>query len=212
MGGGRARNNGSDASVFGWPAPAPSLPFRPPPAPHRRPPLLFLPLPPDEINAVVLDAGSLNMKAGYAGEDAPKAVFPSVVGRIAGSSGAAPSGATDRRGLYVGSQAVNYRRDSMEVRARGWRWAWCAVRARERPRSGGQARRAISFQSHPRQLSFSLFPRPAAAHPALRGRRHLRRLGPAGLPVGARPDVSWVFWLGAEARACVCASPPASPS
>jgi hypothetical protein len=86
----------------------------------------------DEINAVVLDAGSLNMKAGYAGEDAPKAVFPSVVGRIAGSSGAAPSGAADRRGLYVGTQAVNYRRDGMEVRVCGRLWA-CVWIARCRP-------------------------------------------------------------------------------
>ena len=32
----------------------------------------------DEVNAVVVDLGSSLAKAGYAGEDAPKAVFPSV--------------------------------------------------------------------------------------------------------------------------------------
>ena len=32
----------------------------------------------DEVNAVVVDVGSSTVKAGYAGEDAPKAVFPSV--------------------------------------------------------------------------------------------------------------------------------------
>ena len=32
----------------------------------------------DEVNAVVIDLGSSLAKAGYAGEDAPKAVFPSV--------------------------------------------------------------------------------------------------------------------------------------
>ena len=32
----------------------------------------------DEIDAVVIDVGSSLAKAGYAGEDAPKAVFPSV--------------------------------------------------------------------------------------------------------------------------------------
>jgi hypothetical protein len=32
----------------------------------------------DEVAAIVLDLGSHTCKAGYAGEDAPKAVFPSV--------------------------------------------------------------------------------------------------------------------------------------
>ena len=36
----------------------------------------------DEVAAIVLDLGSHTCKAGYAGEDAPKAVFPSVVGSI----------------------------------------------------------------------------------------------------------------------------------
>lgn len=94
---------------------APAPPSCSPRSLTRAPPLSLSPTNADEINAVVLDAGSLNVKAGYAGEDAPKAVFPSLVGRIAGSSGAAPSGAADRRGLFVGSQAVNYRRDGMEV-------------------------------------------------------------------------------------------------
>lgn len=32
----------------------------------------------DEVNAVVLDLGTYMCKAGYAGDDTPKAVFPSV--------------------------------------------------------------------------------------------------------------------------------------
>jgi len=32
----------------------------------------------DEINAAVVDVGSWTVKAGYAGEDTPKAVFPGV--------------------------------------------------------------------------------------------------------------------------------------
>ena len=32
----------------------------------------------DEVNALVLDVGSLYVKGGYAGEDTPKALFPSV--------------------------------------------------------------------------------------------------------------------------------------
>ena len=35
----------------------------------------------DESTAVVLDNGSGMMKAGFAGDDAPRAVFPSIVGR-----------------------------------------------------------------------------------------------------------------------------------
>lgn len=97
----------------------------------------------DEINAVVLDAGSLNMKAGYAGEDAPKAVFPSLVGRIAGSSGAAPSGAADRRGLYVGSQAVNYRRDGMEVRVGGGAACELVLGAPWRVGGGGPGKQSL---------------------------------------------------------------------
>ena len=32
----------------------------------------------DEVSAIVLDVGSYTVKAGYAGEDTPKAVYPSV--------------------------------------------------------------------------------------------------------------------------------------
>ena len=35
----------------------------------------------DEIAAVVIDNGSGMCKAGFAGDDAPRAVFPSIVGR-----------------------------------------------------------------------------------------------------------------------------------
>ena len=33
---------------------------------------------PDEVSAIVIDVGSYSCKAGYAGDDTPKAVFPSV--------------------------------------------------------------------------------------------------------------------------------------
>ena len=32
----------------------------------------------DEVNALVIDIGTHSTKAGYAGDDAPKAIFPSV--------------------------------------------------------------------------------------------------------------------------------------
>ncbi|RVX13966.1 Actin-related protein 4A [Vitis vinifera] len=35
----------------------------------------------DEVSAIVIDLGSHTCKAGYAGEDAPKAVFPSMLAR-----------------------------------------------------------------------------------------------------------------------------------
>ncbi|KAJ7326962.1 hypothetical protein JRQ81_016721, partial [Phrynocephalus forsythii] len=35
----------------------------------------------EEITALVIDNGSGMCKAGFAGEDAPRAVFPSIVGR-----------------------------------------------------------------------------------------------------------------------------------
>lgn len=89
----------------------------------------------DEVAAIVLDLGSHTCKAGYAGEDAPKAVFPSVVGSIEQtgmadavkvegdleSSDAKMNVKIDseksksKRKLYVGSQALGYRRDFMEV-------------------------------------------------------------------------------------------------
>ncbi|KAL8150604.1 hypothetical protein V2J09_020412 [Rumex salicifolius] len=92
----------------------------------------------DEVSAIVLDLGSHTCKAGYAGEDAPKAVFPSVVGTIdqmdvdepdnpdpEQNSGSAPdsnntaktfdSEKKSKRKLYVGSQAMGFRRDNMEV-------------------------------------------------------------------------------------------------
>ncbi|KAF6041582.1 hypothetical protein EB796_000095 [Bugula neritina] len=35
----------------------------------------------DETPALVIDNGSENMKAGFAGDDAPRTVFPSVIGK-----------------------------------------------------------------------------------------------------------------------------------
>lgn len=88
----------------------------------------------DEVSAIVVDLGSHSCKAGYAGEDAPKAVFPSVVGCIEQTSlteavkaeGEAEEMKTGvklgesekgkpKRNLYVGTQALGYRRDNMEV-------------------------------------------------------------------------------------------------
>ncbi|KAJ4713353.1 Actin-related protein [Melia azedarach] len=88
----------------------------------------------DEVSAIVIDLGSHTCKAGYAGEDAPKAVFPSVVGAIdqmdiddsANAEKTSGSGIDSKnnvdsnkgkgkRKLYVGTQALGFRRDHMEV-------------------------------------------------------------------------------------------------
>lgn len=91
----------------------------------------------DEVSAIVIDLGSHTCKAGYAGEDAPKAVFPSVVGSIeqleavndiksekenepisdskSSLKGFDSEKAKIKRKLYVGSQALGFRRDHMEV-------------------------------------------------------------------------------------------------
>jgi actin-related protein len=57
----------------------------------------------DESNAVVIDNGTSMCKAGIAGDDAPRACFPAVVGRprhgkIIGSDG---------KDIYVGTDAYN---------------------------------------------------------------------------------------------------------
>ncbi|KAK4355763.1 hypothetical protein RND71_024734 [Anisodus tanguticus] len=81
----------------------------------------------DEVSAIVIDLGSHTCKAGYAGEDAPIALFPSVVGSIdqmevdnpdnpGDNSGSAPdSKSKANQKLYVGSQALGFRRDFMEL-------------------------------------------------------------------------------------------------
>ncbi|XP_024441680.1 actin-related protein 4 isoform X2 [Populus trichocarpa] len=66
----------------------------------------------DEVSAIVIDLGSHTCKVGYAGEDAPKAVFPSVVGSTDQMD---VDDTTSKCKLYVGSQALGFRRDHMEV-------------------------------------------------------------------------------------------------
>ncbi|GLI62870.1 ortholog of actin-related protein 4 [Volvox africanus] len=70
----------------------------------------------DEVNALVLDLGTHSCKAGYAGDDTPKAVFPSVVGihSDAGSNGMEVDGTSARR-LSVGFQALSAKQLGMEV-------------------------------------------------------------------------------------------------
>ncbi|KAM0905148.1 hypothetical protein ACQ4PT_017580 [Festuca glaucescens] len=90
----------------------------------------------DEVSAIVIDVGSYSCKAGYAGDDTPKAVFPSVVGSIeqtgdtdeakpekeADSASDPKNGskpmdvdkAKTKRKFFVG-QELEFRRDHMEL-------------------------------------------------------------------------------------------------
>ncbi|KAH3761994.1 actin 3 [Pelomyxa schiedti] len=54
------------------------------------------------VAALVIDNGSGNTKAGFAGDDAPRAVFPAVVGRPR-------QRATDGKDVYVGDEAISKR-------------------------------------------------------------------------------------------------------
>ncbi|GAA5820366.1 hypothetical protein JCM11251_005594 [Rhodosporidiobolus azoricus] len=62
----------------------------------------------DEVGAVVLDIGSSSIRAGYAGEDAPKAVFPSPYVSI-------PSSTSDSPPTYVHGNGIHLYRPHAEV-------------------------------------------------------------------------------------------------
>lgn len=60
----------------------------------------------EEPEVIVLDGGSGSMKAGFSGEDAPRSVFPNVVGQ---SRDAKRRRAGDTRDTVVGQQAQDKR-------------------------------------------------------------------------------------------------------
>ncbi|GBF90529.1 hypothetical protein Rsub_03525 [Raphidocelis subcapitata] len=70
----------------------------------------------DEVNAVVLDLGGCLCRAGYAGDDTPKAVFPSDVGVVPGSDvNGTGGGGGEGRTVYVGNDALTFPRANMQV-------------------------------------------------------------------------------------------------
>jgi len=98
----------------------------------------------DDVSALVVDVGSNTTKMGYAGEESPKAVFPSVVGVLHGPSssrerdaGRSPAAVGDAMDVepkassststasssssstryFVGTNALHYRRDFMELQS-----------------------------------------------------------------------------------------------
>eukprot|EP00798_Chlamydomonas_sp_ICE-L_P024042 gene24042-9619_t len=69
----------------------------------------------DEVNALVVDVGTHSCKAGYAGDDIPKAVFPSSCGVLINEDGMEVDGGKPGRKIFAGHSGVNFRRDGMEV-------------------------------------------------------------------------------------------------
>ena len=61
----------------------------------------------EEPQAVVIDAGSGFTKAGFAGDDAPRAIFPTIVGRP--KKGTSSSKTTGKQDAYVGEEALSKR-------------------------------------------------------------------------------------------------------
>lgn len=98
----------------------------------------------DEVNALVLDIGTCLCKAGYAGDDAPKGIFPSSVGVLEGSEAngteasarGGDKATTSKCQLYVGNSALQFRRDGMEVGTQGYRFGCAAHRITSAGRDG----------------------------------------------------------------------------
>jgi actin-like protein 6A len=80
-------------------------------------------LPSEDVGAVVVDIGSFETRVGFAGEDSPKAVYPSLVGLTVGGDDVSMTGAAggednaERSKWKVGAAELSYRRDDTEVRS-----------------------------------------------------------------------------------------------
>ncbi|NXF28126.1 ACL6B protein, partial [Rhodinocichla rosea] len=74
---------------------------------------------PDEVGALVFDIGSFSVRAGYAGEDCPKADFPTTVGLLSPDEVSLElDGDKDKKGgkvYYIDTNALHVAREGVEV-------------------------------------------------------------------------------------------------
>ena len=66
-----------------------------------------------EFPAIIVDNGSCNCKAGFAGDDVPRVIFPSVIGRP--KQGTTEGAHVESKDFYVGHDAMD-RRSVMDFR------------------------------------------------------------------------------------------------
>ncbi|KAI7893256.1 actin family [Mucor mucedo] len=77
----------------------------------------------DEVNALVLDVGSTMTRAGYAGEDTPRVMFPTSVGYleenpdvVMAEEDTEPQPSLSKRKYYIGDNKINKFKSNMEVK------------------------------------------------------------------------------------------------
>lgn len=83
----------------------------------------------DEVNAVVLDIGTTTTRAGYAGEDTPRVIFPTTFGYIdenenaqqadgdtVMTDGNETNSATKKRHYFIGDNKLHKFRSHMEIK------------------------------------------------------------------------------------------------
>lgn len=84
-------------------------------------------MPLDEVSALVLDIGTSTLRAGYAGDDTPKAIIPTSYGFVpvtrdgdvpmteADTEGDAPAPPKDESKLYIGQHGPSVWRENMQI-------------------------------------------------------------------------------------------------